>query len=656
VIQLLEDERWVVRKEAIIHIEKLVTSFSSEKYSSEILDILLKRLLDGNLEVRQEAWDTLTKLRQGFSDSQVQRIVPTILGMLSFSQSDIRLNVCRFISDYEKSWVSNSNLILENFKPLLEDEDPIILSYVWDAITDNKNLIIEAHHFLSQLSRKLYDLNPTSAIEVCKASDKLKLLNRSGSIRDRIIQVLSEEIDHNLKITILSTLSQYKEVFSSIDPQILISLINQGQWDIQRALIPYLIYHLKNESGDLPSDFNFQDIIIDFIIDPLTGRFASTDDQKSDIVIDNSTLDFTEESMKFYFDVEDDDARFKKWIDLERKFDFFTKVDHPLIAEIKKQFQEILSQHIKGISNKFGYLEIFKQGIDLNTPKKIVTLMRQQYAALRECFLEEIEKEIDFIQPQFKKLNNVIIQHLLDDPILKIRNYAWNFFNKNLQKSNKVLKDNLHALVDHLNGTFEDTRINAISVLVSHLNIKEPENEFILDEIITKLDDSNFLVRNQVWKFINKELNLTYPRYLTVVQKILNLLSHSNVHNRREAIEFIENNFQTFSSIIETYPQPNKILHIIGTILIQREEFQHGLTILEEIVSKNPSELDNWLAIAVSHFSMDQPQDAISILKKAKSIDLFDYRIYEILSACLLDLGEHFESKKYKKIAFLLSK
>jgi two-component SAPR family response regulator len=52
---------------------------------------------------------------------------------------------------------------------------------------------------------------------------------------------------------------------------------------------------------------------------------------------------------------------------------------------------------------------------------------------------------------------------------------------------------------------------------------------------------------------------------------------------------------------------------------------------------------------------MDQPQDAISILKKAKSIDSFDYRIYEILSACLLDLGEHFESKKYEEIAYLLS-
>ncbi|MFX0185778.1 MAG: tetratricopeptide repeat protein, partial [Candidatus Hodarchaeota archaeon] len=628
----------------------------SEKYSSEILEILLKRLIDGNLEVRQEAWNTLTKLRQGFSDSQIQRIIPTILGMLSYSQRDICLKVCKFISNYEKAWVSNSNLILENFKLLLEDEDPIILSYVWDAITDNKILIVEAHHFISQLSRKLHDLNPTSAIQVCKASDKLKLLNRSNLIRDRFIRLLSEDIDHNLRITILSTLNQYKEVYSSIDPQTLISLINQGQWDTQRALIPYLVYYLKNESELFPSDFNFQDIIIDFIRDPLTSRFASTDDQKSDFVTDSFAVDFTEESIKLYFDIANDDARFKKWIDLERKFDFIKKVEHPLIDEIKNQFQEILSQQIKGISNKFGYKEILNQDIDLNTPKKIVILMRQQYATLRECILEEIEKEIDLGQQRFKKLNNVIIQHLLDDPILKIRNYAWNFFRKNLQKSDKVLKDNLHTLVDHINGTFEDTRINAISVLVSHLNIKEPENEWILDKIITKLDDLNFVIRNQIWRFINKELNLRYPRYLPVVQKILNLLSQSNFHNRKEAMEYIENNFQTFSSIIETYPQPNEILHIIGTILIQREEFQQGLIILEEMVSKNPSELNNWLAIAVSYFSMDQPQDAISILKKAKLINLFDHRIYEIQSACLLDLGEHFESKKYKEIAFLLSK
>ncbi|MFX0052000.1 MAG: tetratricopeptide repeat protein, partial [Candidatus Hermodarchaeota archaeon] len=101
---------------------------------------------------------------------------------------------------------------------------------------------------------------------------------------------------------------------------------------------------------------------------------------------------------------------------------------------------------------------------------------------------------------------------------------------------------------------------------------------------------------------------------------------------------------------------PNKILHIIGTILIQREEFQQGLMILEEMVSRNPSELNNWLAIAVSYFSMGQPQDAISILKKAKSIDVFDYRIYEILSTCLLDLGEHFEAQKYNEIASILSK
>jgi tetratricopeptide (TPR) repeat protein len=189
---------------------------------------------------------------------------------------------------------------------------------------------------------------------------------------------------------------------------------------------------------------------------------------------------------------------------------------------------------------------------------------------------------------------------------------------------------------------------------MSHNHLFEPRNEAILFKILGMIDDPSDLIRLTVWRLIESKINLSYKRYLPLVNKIIVLATDKNLQKRKEAIHFIKTHLNIFNPIIEAYPQPTKVKHIFGTIYSENGDLERALSFFNKIVKADPSELDSWLAIALSHLQYGDPNQAIQTLDVAKKVNRFDFRIHEIYAECLSELQQEASAEKFRDIAKIL--
>jgi tetratricopeptide (TPR) repeat protein len=279
--------------------------------------------------------------------------------------------------------------------------------------------------------------------------------------------------------------------------------------------------------------------------------------------------------------------------------------------------------------------------------------MLSQQELVRFSLLDEIERRVDFKQIQYKELKNAII-YTLSDTSIKIRNISWNIVQNNILPSTDV-KEVIDPILSLLNSSYADTRSRAIFILLSNLSIKEAKNEQILNKILELIDDSSFLVRNQVWYLFNNEINLAYPRYHEFARKILKMLSSSDTNVRKEASKFIELNLDVLLPIIESYPQHSDVNHLLGTIYCKKKNYSKGIPLFLSNLSKDPSDLNSLLGLAFANILQGKLEDAIQNLKRSKTINPLDFRIYSIWSECMLEIDNKLESKKSKERSKILS-
>ncbi|MHA2227338.1 MAG: hypothetical protein ACXAC8_19130 [Candidatus Hodarchaeales archaeon] len=659
IIWLLQDPSSIVRKAAIDAICKFVNHSFWKKYFSNISDNFLKLVIDSYDSVRVKAWDALDHIKNSQNKAQNRQIFTNLLHLLEHENSDIRLKACNFLKDIGRIYdlgsaiTSQDSYILDWKKKtlfLLQDEDPAVLKSAWGVILQNKNSFFEIRSYIPKLIANFENNNPLIMKYVCDVCTKFNWIMDDDFIRSTFLNELRNSTDRELKKTILRGFLPIQEQLY-FDLQILTQLIQEGQWDVQREVIPFLASSLLN-SSDSSDKSKFQDIVIDMLEDPIRKYRSLSQKSITSIstIIESVNSDLSE--IELFFTPLNDDLRFEKWINLEESFDIIQKVGHPQSEEIKEKFVEALTEQITNLGNKYSYQNIFKENLGFETPLKIITLMRRQQEPVRIRLLKEIDSNINIAENQFKKLRKAIISSL-DDVSIIIRDFAWKILQKDLFPSISF-SEVLDTIITLLNSPHSDTRAKAISIILSNINIVEPENEQIFDLIISLIDDSSFLVRNQVWYLIEKKINLSYPRYGPIVRKILKLLSHSNAEIRNRASITVEKRLDTFMPIIDSYPQTSNVYHLLGTVQSKKNNYKEGISLLKKAIKKAPSQINSWIAIALTYILQRKFDEAIQALQKAQDIDPLNFRIYIIWSECLLESGKQFEAERLEQVALLL--
>ncbi|MFX1507545.1 MAG: tetratricopeptide repeat protein, partial [Promethearchaeota archaeon] len=457
-----------------------------------------------------------------------------------------------------------------------------------------------------------------------------------------------------LKKKILSVLTR-QGLYNILEPHIIPNIIEEGQWDVQEMLIPFLVHFLIEDSEKIAEELDFQEIIIELLVDPIVKRRRTSQvfSQSVDVLVESLEKDLLEFNIdERLFNATNDDRRLDEWVNLEGKIDFIRKINHPQLDEIKIKFQEGILNQIKRGIDRFGFIEIFTGSIELSTPLQIVNLMRRQQESIRIRLLLEIDKRVNLSPLQFKKLKETVIT-LINDNSFKIRTIAWNIIQANLFTTNELDPKILAVITDSLSSSYDDSRAKAISLLLSSIDLKDLKYETIFNQIIDKMEDQNSLVRNQVWQLLDAKVNLSYKRYSPIILKILDLLSNPNVNIRKEAAFFLERNLKIFLPIIEKYPQSPEVYHALGFIY-NKTDHHKAKQMFERAISINPSEINSILALALIHLDYREPEKTVEILKDAQQINPLDSRIYHIWSECMNDLGKDRETRKLEEKAKIL--
>jgi len=654
IVWLLEDPKWLVRDVALKNLLSFLNNPYYDKHFPTIFNCLIKLLSDRNRNVREKTWLMLQKTQ--LSDTHHQTFISELITLFSHPNPEVRFDACEFLHEDIEFWRPNQKIVLMSFTSLLEDKDSNVLSSAWELVTKYNEVFSYTSAYISQLSENLEDLDSKIAVFVCETYQNYNIINDNDLLRDQFIQILSKQnISRELKKRILSVFMSQK-LFNFLEPQIISQLIEEGQWDVQEMLIPFLIHFLIKDSGKTLEEMDFQKIIINLLTDPIVKSKDSsqTSSQSIDALFESLEKDLLEFNIEeFLFDSTNDDKRLEKWLNLENKFDFIQKINHPHLDEIKIKFQEGILNQIKQGIDKFGFMEIFKSDIGLSTPLQIVNLMRRQQESIRIRLLLEIDKRVDLSALQFNRIKEAIITSINDNSF-KIRTISWNIIQNNLLKTNELDPKILSVITDSLNSIYDDTRAKAISLLLSCINIKDLKYETIFNQIINKMEDQNPLVRNQVWQLLDTRINLSYTRYSPITRKILDLLSNPNVNVRKEAAFFLKDNLKIFLPIIENYPQSPEVYHALGFIYNQMEDYIKAKQMFEKVITINPLELNSILAIALMFLDQREPEKTIQILKKAQQISPSDPRIYQIWFECMNDLGNDSEARRLEKKAKIL--
>ncbi|MFX0124592.1 MAG: hypothetical protein ACFFAE_13250 [Candidatus Hodarchaeota archaeon] len=653
IVWLLEDPKWLVRDEAL----KCLFNFSNNpyynKYLPTIFNCLIKLLSDRNRDVREKTWLLLQETQ--LSDNQFQIFISELITLFNHPNQEVRLEACKFLHEDIKFWRLNQNVLM-SFTSLLEDEDSRVRSCAWDLVTKFPEVFSYTSTFISQLSENLEGIDSEIAICICETYHKYNLIKGNTRLRDQFFNILSKlNVSRELKKKILSVLMG-QELFNFLDPQIIPQIIEEGQWDVQEMLIPFLIHFLIKENGETLEGVDFQEICIDFLTDPII-KIKETSQTSAHSIhtlfesLEKDLLQFNIE--EFLFNNNNDDIRLEKWIDLERKFDFIQKINHPQLDEIKIKFQEGILNQIKQGIDKFKFMEIFKSNIDLSTPIQIVNFMRRQQESIRIRLLLEIDKHVNLSTPKFNKLKEAIMTSVNDNSF-KLRTISWNIIQYNLLETDRLDPKLLSLITESLNSIYDDTRAKAISLLLSCIDVKDLKYEHIFNQIINRVEDQNSLVRNQVWQLLDTSVNLSYARYSPISRKILEILSNPNINIRKEAAFFLERNLKIFIPIIEKYPQSPEVYHALGFIYNKMEDYIKAKQMFEKAISINPLEVNSILAIALIHLDQRRLEKSTQLLQKAQEISPLDPRIYQIWSECIYELGNDREARKLERKTTIL--
>jgi HEAT repeat protein len=653
IVWLLEDPKWSVRDMALTSLFSLLNNPFYDKHFPTIFYCLVKLLSDRNQDVREKTWAIIHNAK--LSENHYQIFISELITLFNHPDPDIRLKACEFLHEDINFWKHNQDIIIRSFMSLLENEDSKVLSCAWDLVNKYNEVYSQTSDYIFELSENLENINSDIAISICETFQQYNMIEDNYFLRDQFIRILSRQnITRELKKKILSVLTS-EGLYNFLNPEIISKIIEEGQWDVQEMLIPFLMHFLINDSKRISEEMDLQEIIIDLLADPIVKRklASQTSSQSIDVLFESLEKDLLEFNIdEFLFNATNDDQRLDNWLNLEGKIDFIRKINHPQLDEIKIKFQEGILNQIKHGIDKFRFMEIFRDDIDLSTPLQIINLMRRQQESVRIRLLIEIDKRVDLSQLRFKKLKEAVIT-LINDNSFKIRTISWNIIQSNLLKSNELDPKILAVITDSLSSIYDDSRVKATSLLISCIDLKDLKYETIFNKIINKMEDQNSLVRNQVWQLLDTKVNLSYKRYSPIVMKILDLLSNSNVNIRKEAVFFLERNLKIFLPIIETYPQSPEVYHAFGFIY-NPTDYLKAKQMFEKAISINPSEINSILAIALIHLDHREPEKTLQKLKNAQKINPTDPRIYQIWSECMYDLGKDREARKFEKKAKIL--
>ncbi|UCG02383.1 MAG: hypothetical protein JSW11_00015 [Candidatus Heimdallarchaeota archaeon] len=653
IVWLLEDPKWSVRDMALTSLFSFLNNPHYDKHFPNIFYCLVKLLSDRNNNIREKAWVLIKKAK--LSNNHYQILISELITLFNHPNPEVRLKVCEFLHEDIGFWKPNQDIIIRSFMSLLENEDSKVLSCAWDLVNKYDEVYSNASTYISQLTENLENIDSEIAMFVCETYYQYNLIEGNDLLRDQFIRILSQpNYARELKKKILSVLTR-QGLYNILEPQIIPKIIEEGQWDVQEMLIPFLAHFLIEDSERKSEKLDFEEIIIDLLVDPIVKRRRTSQisSQSVDTLFESLEKDLLEFNIdELLFNTANDDRRLDEWVNLEGKIDFIRKINHPQLDEINIKFQEGILNQIKHGIDKFGFIEIFMGGIELSTPLQIVNLMRRQQETIRIQLLLEIDKRVDFSLLQFKKLKEAVIT-LINDNSFKIRTISWNIIQAHLLKTNELDPKILAVITDSLNSIYDDSRAKATSLLLSCIDLKDLKYETIFNQIINKMEDQNSLVRNQVWQLLDTKVNLSYKRYSPITMKILDLLSNPNVNIRKEAAFFLERNLEIFLPIIEKYPQSPEVYRALGFIYNQTDHLK-AKQMFEKVISINPSEINSILAIALIHLDHREPEKTIQILKDTQQINPLDPRIYQIWSECMNDLGKNREARKLEEKARIL--
>ncbi|MFX1514053.1 MAG: hypothetical protein ACFFCQ_15850, partial [Promethearchaeota archaeon] len=653
IVTLLEDPSWIVRLEALENLNRFVNHPYWDLNTKKIIKNLLKLLVDDNVSLRKKTWTFLEKIAIKLFESLESElyVISTVADLLEHPLSDVRLKACNFLRRFGKDRDFDPK-IQTHFNSLLEVDDLSLLECVWKSMIEHRIIFKDLYQQLPRLIETLKSLNPKVSQFVCEAADQFGLINDNKFVREQIIQLLSNSSEREVKKTVLQILSPYQQEQCYLTPQIIRSVFDEGQWDVQENLIPFILHFLTYSDDESPEKSEFQNIILTLLSDPVTKYRTIT--TRSIVSIDNLVeeleTDLSEENVTKIFDSTNDDTQFEYWIKLEERLDLFKKMAHSKIDEMRDRLTESLQAQIKSGKGKSSYQKTIFQEIGLDTPLQIIEQMRNQHNVVRIRLLSEIMNNSHFLFPQ---LEQFVITSLLTDSSLSIRRMSWHIF-QTKQLSNKGLDSKTFSiLLDLIDNPYDDIRTNIIMVLLSHFDTIDSEVPKILNKMISKLEDHSFLVRTQVWRLIENILNISTITQELLSKKILILLAHGNSNIKKEARNMIKNELNVFLRVIDFSSQSSRVIHEFATICYELKKFDKAIELFSENVALNPSEAISWVGMALSHMHLNESGEVNEAIQKALTIDPLNPKIFSFWSKCMLGRDKE-ESKKLEIKALLL--
>ncbi len=650
IIELLNDSSFLVRKEAIKCLKQIMKVVNLNKFYDLILNIIIKLLIDLNIEVRTEAWKYLNELKTELTDTQTRLVLSGMIKFLHPLDDDIQLNICSFLKSCERGVVEKKADIFSFLLPFLVDEYKLVLDYSWELCRDAFPKKVQ--QYISNLRIDLDKLPSEVLKQVYLTSDKLNLLEDDKILHSEMLTRLELSDDREIQITILKIFSNHSVDY--IPPELIFTLINQGRWDVQEACVPIIIKYITSSeiSDNLRKEFLRE--IYDLLRDPLNQVQTIEREDITELLTEMGNY-FESEGLEKLSNPFSDDLRLQAWIILEGKLDFLQKVGHPKYNEFTEEFKQTFLPELRKKQHNLNQTKIFNLRDETNIVTEIIHLMHHQQSFLRKKLLHHINESVVLSEPHFKQLRRIIFNNLLSDPILKIRVTSWKIFRASLLNDDgSLFSDNLSLIVDLLDSKFEDTQIKAFSILLSGIKIQDSSNEWIFNKIVGKLTDPSYFARNQVWNIFKNKLNLSFPRYNSIKLKILNLMTHTNLAIRKEAYQFFELKFDLFSDLIDKYSHSYIIKHSIATILGQKGDYEAALELFRANINNRPKKLESWLGVALIYLTQNQTQKALDFLNKLQMQNSLEPIIYELLLECAIDRKEQREIELNKEIILLL--
>lgn len=663
ILWLLQDPSPIVRKEALENIWKFLNQNLWNKHFATIFESLLKLLVDVDIEVRTEAWNLINKFQNKLTTSQIQQLFLKMSIFLKHSDSEIRLRACNYLKEIEAVYGSKVEVLLDNadfielkklILVLLEDEEPMVLESAWEVVLNNKHFFYDIRENIIEFISKYSDQDSPIIIQICEVCTYFDWIKEDEFIRHFLLQKLSSSKNREIRKAILIAFLPLRD-FMFLDSSLLISLIHEGQWDIQERINPILVSEfLKSEDKSVKKEL--KSVILNLLEDPIgkyRSRLQKSTKSIADIIQELSEF-LTEDKIIVLFESSNDDRRLEQWIKLEENFDYIKKIDHPRVGEFEEEFKELLKDQIIHIDEKLNYQEILSEDLGLNTPLRIISLMRNQQERVRISLMNEIERNIDFSSSDNNWLKKAIINSL-NDVSINLRNLSFNILQQKILPTTDF-NEIIESVLSLTYSLHADARVRAGSILLSEIDILQPENENIFNRILSFLDDDNFLVRNLIWFLIEDKVDLSYPRYNKILHKMLEALSHPNPDVRNVTGRLIEKELNVFLPVIESYPQQSSVYHFLGVLYSKNKDFDKGIQYFAQNLERNPSDINSLLALALTYILQRKFNEAIQILQKAQEVDSLDFRIYNIWSECMYELDDKFESKKLEEIARLIQK